>query len=333
MLKALGGGGIGSFVASSNYYAADHPLIAYTDCVAPTIVGGFARFQRPYDDGGSYMNAMPGARQRFRSDAPAVNVTLRFNGLIARTDARNMIGAIFIDGAFVRNFQSPAPVNTVVTQTLTITSGTSVDRLYEIVLPYADGVEFGGVEVGLPYVVTAAAARAGRLMVCHGDSITHGFQASEVRKTWPFLLADIKVFRCINMVYGGRVTVPSDGTAIGNLHPDLVTVLIGTNDYLGQTPLATYQANLQALIVNIHNVNPTVPIYMSGITLTTASYPIPLSSYQNVAGAVIAALGYPQLHGVNTLTLINSSSQLVDGVHPSDAGSAFMANGWASVIT
>ena len=345
-ITSSGGNTIHTFTASGTFawlaqgpafnYAANDPLLAYTDCVVPSFVNGYARFQRPLDDTGSgYMFAMPGGRLRFRSNAPTVNVLVRYNGLITRTDARNTLGEIFVNGAFVQNFQSPPPLNTVATATLTINNGSSADRLYEVVLPYADGVEFGGVSVASPYVVTAAAPRTGRLMVCLGDSITQGFWGTETRTTWPYLLAAAKGFRCINMGYGGRTTVPTDGTAIANLNPDLVVVLIGTNDYLGQTPVATYQANLQALLTNIHNINSTVPVYLSGIIYNAQSLTIPLASYQAVAGNAITALGYPQLIGVDRNTLItNTSTQMnADGTHPNDAGHTQMAAGWGAVIT
>jgi lysophospholipase L1-like esterase len=325
------GGGVPNYL-KTNFYAANHAALAYTDCVAPTFVNGFARFQRPIDDTGSgYMFCMPGGRLRFRSNAPIVNVLLRYNGLVTRTDARNGLGEIYIDGVWNANIASPAAINVVGPHRVNIVSGTSADRLYEIVLPYADGLEVGGVEVDKPYVVTAAAARTGRLMVCYGDSITQGFNSTEIRNNWPSLLAVAKNFRCINMGYGGRATTASDGTAIANLAPDLITVLMGTNDYLSQVPVATYKTNFKALLTNIHNLNPTVPVYISAPIVNAQTLAIPLSSYQAVPGAAIAELGFSQMIGVDDSTLI-TLAQLTDGTHPGDAGSIAMAIGWGNVI-
>lgn len=313
-------------------YGANNAALAYTDCVTPSFVNGYARFQRPINDAGSdYQYCMPGARLRFRSNALIVNVLLRYNGLVTRTDARNGIGAIYVDGVFSANFTAPQATNAVCLHRFNIVNGTAVDRLYEIVLPYADGVEFGGVEVDQPYVVTAAAARTGRLMVCYGDSITQGFYASEVRNNWPFLLAAAKSFRCINMGYGGRATTSSDGTAIANLSPDLITVLMGTNDFLSQVAVATYKTNLKSLLTNIHTVLPNVPVYVSAPIANASSLTIPLSSYQAVAGQCISELGYSQLVGVDQSTLI-TLAQLQDGTHPTNAGSVAMAAGWGAVI-
>ncbi|MFZ5692461.1 MAG: SGNH/GDSL hydrolase family protein [Pseudomonadota bacterium] len=316
-------------------YAANDPAISYSDCVAPTFVNGWARFRRPIDDAPSdYQYCMPGARQRFMSNAPSVSVQLRWNGLVTRSDARNLIGHVFVDGVFVQDFQTPAGINVVTTGAVVINMGSSANRLYEIILPYADGVEFGGVEVDPAYAVTAAPPRTGPLLVCVGDSITQGFLATDVRRGWPFLLAQAKGFRCINLGYGGRITVPSDGTAAANLNPDRITVLYGMNDYLIQRPVADYKADYKQLLMNIHAIAPTVPVYCSAITLTTQSLPIPLSSYQAVPGQCISELGYSQLVGVDTATLIPDSSKLApDGVHPNDAGNANMEAGWGAVIS
>ncbi|MCA1365110.1 SGNH/GDSL hydrolase family protein [Bradyrhizobium sp. IC3069] len=268
------------------------------------------------------------------SNAPSVSVRLRWNGLVTRTDARNLIGHVFVDGVFVQDFQTLAEINEVTTGAVVINMGSSANRLYEIILPYADGVEFGGVEVDPAYVVTAAAPRTGPLMVCLGDSITQGFGGTDTRRSWPFLLAQAKGFRCINLGYGGRQTVPSDGTAAANLKPDRITVLLGMNDFLGQRPVADYKADLKQLLMNIHVVAPTVPVYVAGVTLSTQVLPIPYASYKAVAGQVITELGYTQLVGVDTATLIPDGLKLTpDGVHPNDAGEANMVAGWAAAIS
>jgi lysophospholipase L1-like esterase len=329
-------GGGSEYPPIPGVYFANDPAIAYTDCVPPMYIGGFMRFQRPISDVGSgYQYCMPGARQRFQSNAPTVNVQLRWNGLVTRTDARNLIGHVFVNGVYNSDFQTPGAINAVVVSTITINMGSSASRLYEIILPYADGVEFGQVSVTPPYVVTAAAARTGLVMACYGDSITQGFYATSERTSWPYLLAQAKGWRSINMGYGGRTTVSSDGTAIANLNPDRITVLMGTNDYLSQIPLATYQANLTALLQNIHAINASVPVYVSAPIYCATSLSIPLSSYQAIPGAVITNLGYPQLHGVDHGTLIsNPGTQMAsDGVHPNDAGSSQMASGWGAAMS
>ena len=322
------GGGI-------SFYAADNANLSYTDCVAPTFVNGFARFRRPLVDTGSdFQYCMPGGRLRFRTNATSIAISLRYNGLVTRADARNFIGHVYIDGVYNNDFQTPYAVNVVNTQIMTLSNPSGAYKLVEVILPYADGVEFGGVTIDPAYVITPAAPRTGRLMVCLGDSITQGFFATDVRRSWPFLLAEAKGFRCINLGYGGRTTIPADGTAAANLNPDLITVLLGMNDYFGQTPVAAYKANLKQLLVNIHAVNPTVPVYISAITLTTQSLSIPLSSYRPAAGECIDELGYSQLVGVDTGTLIANSTQLTpDGVHPNNDGTANMASGWGAVIT
>ena len=315
-------------------YAANSPVISYSDCVQPTFENGWMKFRRPIDDVGfNYQYAMPGARMRFRSNAPSVTVYLRWNGLVT-AEAHALVGHVFIDGAWYSDWQTPAAVNVVTTNALTLNLGSSADRLYEIILPYGDGVEFGSVQINPSYVVTAAAARTGNLMVCLGDSITEGWSLSNVKDGWVFRLAEAKGFRAINMGFASRVTVPEDGTAVAGLNPDLLTVLLGTNDYLNQVPVATYKANLKQLLINFNALKPSVPVYLSAPIPCLAGRTIPFSSYVAVAGQCISELGYAQLHSVTNTSLITDPSTQLEGggVHPIYAGATQMVTGWSAAI-
>ncbi len=322
------GGGLGGYI-SVNTYAANDGLLAYTDCVAPSYVNGYARFQRPLTD--DYTYSMPGARLRFRSNAKIVNVMLRYNGLVTRSDARNTIGHVYIDGVFSANFTGPYAIDVTGVHRVNIVNGSASDRLYEIILPYADGLEFGGVEVDAPYVVTAAAARTGDLMVCFGDSITQGFSATDTRRSWPFLLGEAKGYRCLNMGFGGRATIAADGTVLGGMGADLITVLIGYNDFAAQTALATFKANFKSLLTNINAVDPTVPVYVATPIVSATVLGIPLSSYRTQITAGISELAFAQVTSVDGSALC-SIGNLADGVHPNDTGSAEMATNWAAIV-
>lgn len=111
-------------------------------------------------------------------------------------------------------------------------------------------------------------------------------------------------------------------------------VMTGTNEYLSQIPVANYQSNLTGFLQAVHAINPTVPVYLCGTIYNAASLPIPLTSYANVAGTVIGALGYPQLIGVDRATLItNPGTQMnPDGTHPNDVGEVQIATGWSAAI-
>jgi lysophospholipase L1-like esterase len=110
--------------------------------------------------------------------------------------------------------------------------------------------------------------------------------------------------------------------------------MMGTNDYLSQTPEQTYQGNVEAFIVNLHAANPNVPIYISAPINCATSLPLPMVRYQQAPGQIINSLNWSQLIGVDNGTLITdySTQMSTDGIHPNDVGHAQMAAGWGAVI-
>lgn len=317
-----------------NRYSASDAAISYSDCVTPAIVNNRAQFVRPITDDFNLKYANPGTRVRFRSNAKVVNVLLYYSGFASYTGYPNLLGSVFIDGIFVQNFWSPQTHLVTADHRVNIVNATAADRLYEIIFPYEESVEFSAVEVDDPYVVTAAAARTGLILVPFGDSITQGFLASQVTKSWPYLLGIAKGWRVINMGYGSRLTVAADGTQVGTLPADRITVMIGHNDYGTQTPLATFKAAWKSLVTNIHTALPTVPIYAISLLWNAGSAPLTPANYRTQVSDAVSELGWSQLHYVDGLTLTtNAGTSFADSLHPNDIGAAEIASALAGVMT
>src|SRR5207248_6941334 len=60
---------------------------------------------------------------------------------------------------------------------------------------------------------------------------------------------------------GGEPTVPSDGTAVGVLSGNIVTVAIGANDWVQSKALATFVSDYNALLNAVRALQPNVPLY------------------------------------------------------------------------
>jgi autotransporter-associated beta strand protein len=327
------------------WVAADDTRIAYSDYVRKSFVAApfdasvvLARFDRILTIAGKgYEWDNPGARIRFRTDATNAQASLFFNELHVSTSARNSRGLYRVDGQTnaLWTFQtvSTATVRTqeFVTVSLAVPPGGGLHD-YEFVLPYGDSVDFQGLQVNPEAQFEAPASRPATRYLAYGDSITHGFTASDVGGGYAFRIAEAKGWQLVNMGYGGRAATASDGATVGAQGADVITVLIGVNDWQGGVPLATTSNRLDGFLANLRAQQPTVPVYLlTPLWVDPAWDPAgdvePLEAYRQVARDVAAARGDPNLAVIEGPALIDADNALFDAVrvHPNDAGFAQMA--------
>ena len=132
---------------------------------------------------------------------------------------------------------------------------------YEIVLPYGDAVDFQGLEVNAAARMETPPAAPAVRYVAYGDSVTHGFTASAIDKTYPYLVAHKMGWQLINLGLGGRSSNVSDAHVLKTLKADVITVLMGVNDWQGGAPLERYRKNMNGFFDALRAVQPAVPIY------------------------------------------------------------------------
>ena len=143
------------------------------------------------------------------------------------------------------------------------------------------------------------------------------------------------------MGFGGETTVPSDGTAVGLLAGNVVTVAIGANDWGTSKPMATFVSDYQALLDRIRVLQPLVPLYCltpiwTGVESVANGQGLYVRDYRQAIASVVRQrmIGDPNLHLVDGLTLVpNQLAYFVDGVHPNDAGFALYAANLAAKLT
>lgn len=334
------------------WVAPDDSRIAYSDYVRKSLVAApfdaaalLARFDRLLTiTGKGYEWDNPGTRVRFRTDATNVQASLYYNELHVSTSARNSRGLYRVDGqanalwAFQTVSTATVRTQELITVSMAVPPGGGYHD-YELVLPYGDSVDFQGVQVDPDAQFEAPAARPATRYLAYGDSITHGFTASDIGGGYAFRIAEAKGWQLVNMGYGGRASTITDGSVVGAQGADVITVLIGVNDWQGGVPLATYSNRLDGFLSSLRALQPTVPVYLlTPLWVDPAWDPAadiaPLESYRQVVRDVAAARGDPNLAVIEGPELIDPDVAYFDAVrvHPNDAGFVQMAERLAALM-
>ena len=296
-----------------------------------------ARFDRVLDiPGKGYRWDNPGARVGFRTDATKVKALLYFNELHTSASARNSLGLAVIDGAGQRKveiFHTKVMTTKRAPETVEVvmSAGAAGFHDYELILPYGDSVDFLGVEVNAEAKFEAPPERPATRYVAYGDSITHGFAASAVDKSYAFLVAEKNGWQLINLGLGGRASNVADAKVVAAMKGDVISVFMGANDWQGGGPLERYRSNMMGFFDVIRAAQPNVPIYfITSLWVAPSWNPkgqvADLESYRKVAREIVAARKDANLHLVEGLDLIDHDAALFDAVavHPNDKGFAQM---------
>ena len=181
--------------------------------------------------------------------------------------------------------------------------------------------------------------RTAQRLAAYGDSITHGFTASDVSKSYTFLFAQKKNWQLVNMGLGGRSSAANDGTLIAALGCDVVSVLIGANDWQGGRPLAAFRANMEGFLRNLRAKQPAVPLIVITPLWVPPTWKPPaarldLEAYRQTLREVVAAAHDPHITLVEGPALIDHELRYLDAVvvHPNNAGFAQMAERLAAAV-
>ncbi|MBN8216374.1 MAG: lysophospholipase [Spirochaetes bacterium] len=331
---------------------ADDARLSYSDYVRLSWVDSpvepwkkLARFDRLVDMAGKgYQWDNPGTRVRLRTDGANVRIVLYYNEKHISTSARNPKGLILVDGksqggwtfttAESKTVRAPERVEVKLPQ-----AGAGMHD-YELVLPYGDSVDVCGAIVDEGAKFAPPTPRPAVRLAAYGDSITHGFTASAVGGTYAFLLAQEKGWQLLNLGLGGRGCAPKDGTLVASVKADVVTVLIGVNDWQGGRPLASFRQNVEGLVKSLRADQPSTPVWVVTPLWVPGSWKPKtatndLEEYRKVLRETVAAAADPKLAIVEGPDLIDHDPALFDAVavHPNDKGFAMMASRLAAKIS
>lgn len=320
-----------SSLESSVLVAPDDAAFNTSDHLGVAVTSSYIRFTRSTTDANGYQHCTPGARVRFNLDAAEFVIHLGYTGLVTRMDTYNGAGVVLADGEIAASFSFGQSVGTLDVYVSLLNDN---DKLIEVVFPYCASVDFLGVSIPESATVTAPAARASTILVAGGDSITHGFNASGVSLSWPYLLAKSKGWQLKNHGYGSRRVTAADGTAMANLSPSVVTYLIGYNNFVDQTALATFATTFTAFMTAFRSINTTAKVYCLTPLYSPNTDTLTLEDYRDEIRDVVTALADPLTITVEGEALCdNDADAFPDTVHPSDSASAQIAVSLASAVT
>lgn len=339
------------------------PRIEFSDCLTERVVrdekSGAAWVDRGLENARGYRWDAPGARVRFRTNSAGVSVRLRYSERHIGP-ANNGVGFWRIDGRGdmeAWRFERPRildakggvqklPYSAELQVTLFPASGFTQAGQgsggrggefhdYELILPYGDAVEVLGVEVEAGARWEMPTPRPKVRWVAFGDSVTHGFTASSVAKSYPFQVAEARGWQVVNLGIGGRATMSRDGDFLAGVRAEVFSVAIGVNNWQGGTELEVFKKNMIKLLQGLRNGHPDSPVYVITPLWVPPSWnpkstKYPLEAYRQVIRAVVAernSVGDARMRLVEGTSLIDHDAALFDkvAVHPNDAGFAQMA--------
>jgi len=165
-----------------------------------------------------------------------------------------------------------------------------------------------------------------------GDSLTYGSIGVDRGKgehyayrVWQYLTSTGKTVNFINRGIHGTVssTVLASAPYWVALEPDVITLMIGTNDASGGVPVATYQTNVERIIDVIRTVkNKVIVIYLC--KLTRRNDAIDVSPYNDALETIAINKNVPLIDTYNAYTDV--SSNVMDTVHYNPLGATAVAN-------
>lgn len=276
----------------------------------------------------------PGARMRFRCNAGKILVDLLYRERIHPQRSQNSIGTWLVDGKnrdewkFERSKRDGCG-NEPVTVRL---PADGEMHTYELILPYGDIVELHSVSVNSESEFEAPPPRPPVRCVFFGDSITQGFCASRIDRTFPFLVGELLDYEVINLGIAGIGLNPGSAKVLGGIPMDRMVVEIGANDWKDGMLPEEFRKNTDKFLHDFRSFQPETPVWW--ITppwispkwkLKTMRYELDL--YRDIIREEVEKRRDPNLHVIDGLELIDHDTQFYDQVpvHPVDAGYEQMA--------
>lgn len=184
----------------------------------------------------------------------------------------------------------------------------------------------------LAETINAVAHPARDLDVQYGDSIAVEGILTDVRDGDASIVARAGGRMAYRSGTGGAKasTFGRDNTALVtglSQAPVNVFEMFGVNDMLAGVNLATFQADVQTMLVNLRAGLPSAKIYCRGIlpVASSVSNYTQRSAYNAAKAAAVAAIGDPNIVYVDTDGWINPTTDTYDGLHPNAAGYANIA--------
>lgn len=313
--------------------AAD-PRFSYTDYQNLLQNGQRIGFSRTIPNDKKYNLDSPGARMRFRCNAETIVIGLLYKERFNPQRSQNSAGTWFIDGKssdrwnFERSKRDGRKNESVSVRL----PADGKMHTYELILPYGDIVEIHSAAVDSSAVFEKPEPRPPVRCVFYGDSITQGFCASRIDRTFPFLTGELLDYEVINMGIAGIGLNPGTAKVLGGIGMDRLIVEIGANDWKEGMLPEEFRKNVEKFLHDFRSFQPETPVWWITPPWISPKWKVKtmryeLDIYREIIHREIEKRNDPHLHVIDGLGLIDHDIRFYDRVpvHPVDSGYEQMA--------
>ncbi len=272
----------------------------------------------------------------FKSNSP----TIKFKFKTAKGNPKYALFNVFQDGEFDKKEGYKYVENG--EMALEISSkNKNKETLYRITFPLMTDIHFLGLEIDDKSELCKLKRKSKPVYVAYGDSVTHGTGQKNTSETYAYQLAEKMGYELFNTAVGGAKTSTVMAEMIRDDFKkiDMITVLIGYNDYNGKGISTEEYTKRYTNILNIfREKHPDTKIYCISMTYTTQTNSktsqIPADDFRKVVREVVAKR---QENGDKNLFLIKgeditTKANLKDKVHFSVQGAHDFAEALFSEI-
>ena len=157
-----------------------------------------------------------------------------------------------------------------------------------------------------------------------GDSITHGTGQESTLQTYAWIVAQKMGWTLENLAVGGSRVAPPVGDDLKSQRIDVISILIGYNDWNIVNDPAVYQANYESLLNKIrqHQPHTTIlcitPLYSSKTKPYGPGVTVNIEPYREIVRSLVrsrTARGDDHIFLIEGLALSDSADFSKDGVH------------------
>jgi len=199
-----------------------------------------------------------GVRVLFRTASPTVKVHFQFR---EKDENRGSNFGVYIDNQWVKSFDFPKEQKKITLELANPTQGKTIT--YDIALPSWSNPILSGIDLEPGQSLIKLEEPPKKVYIALGDSITHGTgQASASFKTYPYQLAEKLNYELYNLAIGGSQITPQISAQIKDWRQvDLITLLIGYNDWMSGKTAEDYKKQIDEQIQMIRSNHPLVKFF------------------------------------------------------------------------
>lgn len=275
----------------------------------------------------------------FRTDSPSVQLKFRPTADLNRGSEF----AAFIDGQFTQSYRFSRNEQEMEIRLESARGGNS--HLWELTLPSFSNPELVGFELEKGAELEPPHVSGRKVYVALGDSITHGTgQGSATHLTWPFILSRKLGYTLYNLAVGGSGVSLAAAQALADFESiDLITVLIGYNDWNGEgNSVDEFRSEYVQMMAAIRENHPDTPVYYISPLFTwreaSKTSGLPIDEFRQVVRQLAEewSAGDPNIHFIAGES-VSSAKNLQprgakDVVHLTADGAALLAEALYPIV-